>query len=54
VSYRVLRSLRPAPSDFGPIDETSDRVYDDLGAGADRETYFYLVRGLNPCGQAGP
>jgi hypothetical protein len=53
-SYRVLRSPTPAPSDFGAIGETPDRVYDDVGAGADRETYFYLVRGLNPCGQAGP
>ena len=53
-AYRVLRSPTPAAGDFGVLGEASGLTYDDLGAGATLETYFYLVRGLNPCGTEGP
>lgn len=52
--YEVLRSTSPDPGTFGVLADTTESRYDDLGSGADRETWFYLVRGLNPCGQAGP
>jgi hypothetical protein len=53
-SYRVFRSLSPAPGDFGVLGEAGGLSYDDLGSGATLENYFYLVRGLNPCGTEGP
>jgi hypothetical protein len=53
-SYRVFRSLSPTPSDFGVLGEAGGLTYDDLGSGATLESYFYLVRGLNPCGTEGP
>jgi hypothetical protein len=34
--------------------ESGGLTYDDLGSGATLESYFYLVRGLNPCGTEGP
>lgn len=52
--HRVYRSLGPEPGGFSAIGETADQRFDDLGQGADRENYFYLVRGLNACGQEGP
>lgn len=53
-SYRLLRSITPDPADFAALAETPDLFHDDPGAGSDRETYYYLVRGLNTCGQEGP
>jgi len=52
--HRVYRSLGPEPGGFSPIGETTGNLFDDLGQGADRESYFYLVRGVNACGQEGP
>lgn len=53
-TYRILRSLTPDPADFAALAETPELFHDDSGAGANRETYYYLVRGLNACGQEGP
>jgi hypothetical protein len=53
-TYRLYRSLAPQPGSFGPLGDAAMPSFDDLGAGANRETYFYLVRGLNLCGQEGP
>ncbi|MCU0225150.1 MAG: M28 family metallopeptidase [Acidobacteria bacterium] len=52
--YRVYRALAPEPGGFSSIGETGGTAFDDLGQGADLETYFYLVRGVNACGQEGP
>lgn len=53
-SYRIFRSLSPLPGEFGVLGATEALFYDDLGSGATLESYFYLVRGLNPCGAEGP
>ncbi len=50
----MFRSLTPQPGGFGTLGSAATASYDDLGAGANRETYFYLVRGVNLCGQEGP
>jgi hypothetical protein len=51
--YRVVRS--PAPdSGFVTLAETAASVYEDLSQGANSNTWFYLVRGVNACGEAGP
>ena len=52
--YRVYRALAPELGGFSSIGETGGTAFDDLGQGADLETYFYLVRGINACGQEGP
>jgi hypothetical protein len=52
--YRVYRALTPEPGGFATIGESTGAAFDDLGQGADLETYFYLVRGVNACGQEGP
>ncbi len=51
---RVYRALAPEPGGFSTIGESTGAAFDDLGQGADLETYFYLVRGVNACGQEGP
>jgi len=53
-SYRVFRSLSPLPGEFGVLGTADGLLYDDLGSGATLESYFYLVRGVNPCGSEGP
>ena len=53
-SYQVLRSLTPVPADFAELAGTTQLYHDDLGAGADRETYYYLIRPIGACGQDGP
>ena len=53
-SYQVLRSLTPVPEDFAELASTDELRHDDTGAGADRETYFYLIRPIGACGQQGP
>lgn len=52
--YRVQRALAPQPDEFAPLGEADGLLYDDLHAGADAETYFYLVLGLDACGREGP
>ncbi|UCF68722.1 MAG: S8 family serine peptidase [Acidobacteriota bacterium] len=52
--YRIYRSSTPEPADFAQIDAAIDSAYEDLGAGVDGETWFYLVRAANACGQEGP
>ncbi len=53
-STNVYRSTTPLPSGFAKLAGTGALVYDDLGAAANQERYFYLVRGANPCGSEGP
>lgn len=51
--YRVLRS--PAASaGFAEIGSGETLAFDDVGAGIDGQTHFYLVRGVNACGIEGP
>ncbi|MDQ7008289.1 MAG: M28 family metallopeptidase [Acidobacteriota bacterium] len=52
--YKVLRSLTPEPADFAEWAGTTRLYHDDLGAGANRETYYYLIRAVGACGQDGP
>ena len=53
-SYRIYRSLTPEPIDFLEIGQTGELLYDDEEVGADQETYFYTVRGVNRCGVETP
>ncbi len=53
-SYRVLRSTTPQPGGFAPLIDTAATLYEDLDEGASAQNYFYLVRGLNGCGQESP
>jgi hypothetical protein len=52
--YRVYRSLTPQAGGFSLLATTSGLVYEDLDQQQDPATRFYLVRGVNPCGQEGP
>jgi hypothetical protein len=52
-AYRIYRSTSPS-SGFGLLTETSELFYEDLGEGANQNTYFYLVTGVNACGNEGP
>ena len=49
-SYNIYRSFDPRPEFFAQIGDETATIYDDIGVGADRETYFYLVRAVNACG----
>ena len=53
-SYRVYRSATPGPGGFTLLATTSGLIYEDLDQQRDATTWFYLVRGVNPCGQEGP
>ncbi len=53
-TYNVYRSLTPQPGDFGRLATSAAPLFDDLGAGATRESYFYFVRAVNACGVEGP
>jgi hypothetical protein len=52
--YRVYRSTTGQPGSFSLVGSTSALLYDDHNQGNDSFTYFYLVKGTNPCGQEGP
>ncbi len=52
--YRVYRSTSPLPASFAAVGDTAGLTWDDTGRAADASSYFYLVRGTNPCGQEGP
>ncbi|MBP7146922.1 MAG: M28 family peptidase [Acidobacteria bacterium] len=52
--YAVYRSPDAAPGDFALVATPAAGWWEDIGAGANRETYFYAVRGRNACGQEGP
>lgn len=52
--YRVYRSASPEPGSFELLDETGGLDDLDLGAAVDGNTWFYLLRGVNACGQEGP
>ncbi|MBP7149263.1 MAG: S8 family serine peptidase [Acidobacteria bacterium] len=53
-SYSVYRSTSPAPGSFTSVAQTPDLFWDDEGQGTNAQTYFYLVRGANTCGNEGP
>ncbi len=52
--YDVWRSTSGKPGTFASRGTSAALRYDDAGAGADGTTYYYLVRGSNPCNQEGP
>ncbi len=52
--YEVLRSASPLSADFGPLASSTATLYEDLGAGADGASWFYLVQPRNACGSATP
>ncbi len=52
--YRVYRSLTPQAGGFALLATTTGLVHEDLDQQQDPATRFYLVRGVNPCGQEGP
>jgi hypothetical protein len=53
-SYRVYRGPDPQPGSFDALAETGTEFHEDLGEGASPDTWFYLVRGLDLCGNEGP
>ena len=53
-AYPIYRSTSPDPATFGVLSETSNATFDDIGEAANANTYYYLVRPLNACGQEGP
>jgi hypothetical protein len=48
-AYHVYRSLSPA-GDFLPVAWTDESLYEDLGALADGQTWYYRVRATDACG----
>ncbi len=52
--YRVFRAPSPQAGDFTLLGESDTTSYEDLNQGGSAETWFYLVRGANPCGDEGP
>jgi len=54
VEYAVYRSASPQPGSFTSLGRTTELRFDDLGAGSSRDTWFYLVKGVNACGNEGP
>jgi len=52
--YRVYRSISPLAASSAAVGATAGVTWDDTGRAADASSYFYLVRGTNPCGQEGP
>jgi hypothetical protein len=52
--YRVYRSTEPQPETFALLDTTEETFLEDLNSGANANTYFYLVKAANACGEEGP
>lgn len=52
-AYRIYRSATPQAAGFAAISDVAEAQHDDLNQ-ANLNSYFYLVKGLNPCGQEGP
>jgi hypothetical protein len=53
-TFNVLRATSPLPGSFATLASTASTVYEDLDQGTRPTTFFYLVRGVNACGQEGP
>ena len=53
-AYDVYRSRTPQAGGFASIGTAAATLYDDVGAAAAGDTYFYLIRSTNPCGQEAP
>jgi len=52
--YRIFRSTSPQAGTFVLLAETSSTSYEDLNQGGNGNSYYYLVRAINGCGQEGP
>ncbi|MEW5807435.1 MAG: hypothetical protein AB1756_08840, partial [Acidobacteriota bacterium] len=52
-TYRIYRSTAPN-GEFIMLGETSELFYEDLNQGGNANSYYYKVRGVNPCNQEGP
>ncbi len=53
VAYRVYRSGQP-DQNFVEHDGESGTLFDDLDVFVDGQTWYYLVRGVDACGNEGP
>ncbi len=53
-AYRIYRSDTPQPGTFVRLAETASLSWQDLNEGGSAASHYYLVRGVNPCGQEGP
>ena len=53
-TYRVYRSTSPQRESFVQLDETAAMSWEDLDQGASPGTFYYLVRGINACGEEAP
>ncbi len=53
-TYRVYRSATPQAGGFTLLATTGGLVFEDLDQQQNATTWFYLVRGINACGQEGP
>lgn len=53
-AYQVFRSAAPQPATFTEFRESAGPALTLAGDAADGATWFYQVRGLNLCQQAGP
>jgi len=53
-SFRIYRSTSPLPETFGLYSETDRTLFEDIGEGANANTYYYKVTALNACGVEGP
>jgi hypothetical protein len=51
--YVIYRSSEP-DGNYTSQGETAETRWEDEGEGGTNDTYFYLVRGKNPCGTEGP
>jgi fibronectin type 3 domain-containing protein len=51
--YRIYRSDAPNGV-FTLLGETENMSFEDLNEGSTPDTYYYRVRGVNPCGHEGP
>jgi hypothetical protein len=54
VEYNVHRATDPQPGEFLLLGETPQVYFDDEGSGANANSYYYLVRATNACGEEGP
>ena len=52
--YRIYHSTSPDPATFRVLADTTSTAFDDVGEAANANTYYYLVRPRNACGQEGP
>lgn len=51
-TYRIYRSEDPQ-GEFVLLGEMDELLYDDMNEGGNANSYYYLVKGVNACGQEG-